>query len=268
MSKPPNKNNWYLLVLLIIGSALFLLSINGSFSSLQGFGLQTRVYITTPLQVFANNLNELSAFWSGLQDIKTENARLKIELATLMQEHETLSQLEEQNKYLRTQLHAEIPQEVPKLLSSVVKYEYVPNPGYVYIHIGANSNVAIGDIATSFNYAVGEVVEVLGEFAKIRLLTAAETQVAVKIGKNEIVGLLQGEGGIGMKVINVRKQAKLKKKDKILFLTEKGIFAKEYIIGYVEEVIGFEADSTSTVIVQSPIDFQKLQYLIIISQDA
>lgn len=135
-------------------------------------------------------------FWSIQKDIKTEKIRVSIDL-----QNTTILELEKENSDLK-EMMSRNSSSSPMLLAYIVKKPpFTAYDSYV-IDIGKNSGVKIGDkVYANGNLLLGEIAEINGSFAKVKLYSSYGEKFDVLIGKNNIEATATGKGGGAFEVI-------------------------------------------------------------------
>lgn len=251
-----------LFIFLGIGMALAIVS-------LAGVGAEIQSRIAEPVLSSVSGVTQLfravdgyTSLFSSLQEVRDENLKYKNRVAELETQLNEQEELQEENKWLRSQLVLELPRPQTGSISKVLKYEYSPSIGYIYINVSAD--VSVGDFATVYDYIVGEVVDIKGDIARVRLLAANDTNLLVKIGDESVVGKLKGGSGLGIVVEEVQANSQIKVNDEIKLLSPVGPYATHYELGKVSKIEGTPADPLWALSVDFPVDLFKLEYVIII----
>ncbi len=148
-------------------------------------------------------------FWNIEKDIKTEKIRVSIDL-----QNTTILELEKENSDLK-EIMARSSSSSPMLLSYIVKKPpFTAYDSYV-IDIGKNSGVKIGDkVYANGNVLLGEIVEINGSFAKLKLYSSYGEKFDVLIGKNDIEATATWKGGGAFEVV-LPKDSKVQLNDSI-----------------------------------------------------
>jgi cell shape-determining protein MreC len=135
-------------------------------------------------------------FWNIEKDIKTEKIRVSIDL-----QNTTILELEKENSDLK-EIMARNASSSPMLLSYIVKKPpFTAYDSYI-IDIGKSSGVKIGDkVYANGNVLLGEIVEINGSFAKVKLYSSYGEKFDVLIGKNDIEATATGKGGGAFEVV-------------------------------------------------------------------
>ncbi len=254
-----------LVVMLIISLGLFLVSNLGVFNDLQGAGMNLNLAISKP---FIGVIQKVDDGWhlvTNLQQIQVENLQLKDQIAQLNQQLADMQSTQSQNQLLLSQQNLQLPHNSPQLICPVARYEYIPAPGYIYVSVGIKSGVKPGDLAVRYNYVVGQVIALYGDYAKVRLLTANDTNMPVHVGDKGAVGKFVGDAGLSFKVTDVDQAAEVSVGDNVKLLDATGEDLPGYIVGRVSQITGLDSDATKTLQVDSGLDFSKLDYVIIVA---
>jgi cell shape-determining protein MreC len=259
-----------LLIMLVISLALGLISNLGIFNEIQGVVFELNLAISRPFLDITRKLDDDLRLVNNLQQMQLENIQLKEQVAQLTQQLSTLTEVQEQNTFLLSQLNLQIPRPIPQLLATVVRYAYFPRPGDIYIEVGLNNaEVEIGDWATRYNYIVGKVIDINAGYARVRLINASESRIPVVIGPNAVVGELVGQLGLDYSVINVDQTAAVNIGDEVKLRTsdtDTGVNV-DLTFGSVASISGLESDATKTIQINSPIDLHNLDYVILVTNN-
>ncbi len=106
----------------------------------------------------------------------------------------------------------------------------------MFINRGRDDGVREGCYVLADNSVVGVVSETAGGTSKIRLVTDADSRIAVTIGSLNIETLLDGFGNGVAKAQLVPREHKVKKGDKVFALKRDGALGSPVIAGEVVEV--------------------------------
>jgi rod shape-determining protein MreC len=106
----------------------------------------------------------------------------------------------------------------------------------MFINRGRDDGVRDGCYVLGDNSVVGVVAETAGGTSKVRLVTDADSRIAVTIGNLNIETLLDGFGNGFAKAQLVPREHKVKKGDKVFALKRGGALGSPIIVGEVVEV--------------------------------
>ena len=131
----------------------------------------------------------ISPFWSGDNTITQDQNMISLDL-----HNATISELQKENEDLKNILHRNASSS-PMILAHIVKKPpFTAYDSYI-VDIGKN-NVQTGyKVYALGNVLIGEVVEVNGVFAKVKLYSSYGEKFTALIGKNHIQAIATGNGG-------------------------------------------------------------------------
>lgn len=189
-------------------------------------------------------------FWNIEKDIKTEKIRVSIDL-----QNTTILELEKENSDLK-EIMARSSSSSPMLLSYIVKKPpFTAYDSYV-IDIGKNSGVKIGDkVYANGNVLLGEIVEINGSFAKVKLYSSYGEKFDVLIGKNDIEATATGKGGGAFEVV-LPKDSKVQLNDSISVPD-----LNVSVFGIVRNISRDPARAFSTVLFSQPLNIYEQKWV-------
>lgn len=256
------SSNLQILLFSILGLGLFVISLAGVGADLQSTIGQVATDSMSGVTQLFRSVDSYTSLFTSLQEVRDENLRYKNRVAELETQLNKQEELSEENKWLRSQLLLELPRPQQGGLARVLKYEYSPSIGYVYASVSAD--VRVGDLATVYDYIVGEVVGITSGIARIRLLAANDSSLLVKVGANSVIGKLVGRGGLGLQIEDLQANSQVQVGDEIRLLNPIGPYATNYELGKVSKIEGTPADPLWTLNVDFPVDLFKLEHIIVI----
>jgi cell shape-determining protein MreC len=189
-------------------------------------------------------------FWNIEKDIKTEKIRVSIDL-----QNTTILELEKENSDLK-EIMARNSSSSPMLLSYIVKKPpFTAYDSYV-IDIGKNSGVKNGDkVYANGNLLLGEIVEINGSFAKVKLYSSYGEKFDVLIGKNNIEATATGKGGGAFEVV-LPKDSKVQLNDSVSVPD-----LNVSVFGIVKNINRDPARAFSTVLFSQPINIYEQKWV-------
>ncbi|MBL8015199.1 MAG: hypothetical protein JNK26_03345 [Candidatus Doudnabacteria bacterium] len=258
-------NNSQLLILLLVGGILvavgslaFYTSIN---SSIQEALLSTFKVPIAYLQSFDSQVTIIKE----LQSISDQNQLLRTNLAQLETKLLDQAELQAQNDWLRSQLNLGIAIPKEANLGKIIRFDYNPVPGYALMSIDS-AGAKVGDWIVASGYVIGQVVELKGQLARVKALTAADTDEVVRIGGSSTLGKLRGVSGAGLVIKEVSSTAGIGIGDYIYLNSSAADSVSMYMVGKVLSIEGTAADPLWTVVVDAPLALTDLTYALIIRQ--
>jgi cell shape-determining protein MreC len=171
-------------------------------------------------------------------------------------------ELQQENKWLLEQLSLDIGRQSMGILTDVVRYEYSPNIGYLYVDFGGDS-IKVGDVAVVNRFVVGEVVEVYSTLSKIRLISANQSEIPVKVGSNT-AGVLYGYSGLQLVIADVDAGSNVQIGDEVRYLTPLGADVGKFILGKVSKISTIAASPTMELEMETPLDLFNLHKVVLL----
>jgi cell shape-determining protein MreC len=248
----------------LIGVLLMIISASGVFNNLYGIGLDLRIKAAAPLTKLSTYLNNATFVLGNIQNVKTENVILKQKNLELKATLEESIQLKEENSYLRRQLNLTPNLELKRLgLGRVVRYEFSPQPGTVYVEISSVQAIKSGDWLITDGFIVGRVQEVYGNYIKAQLINNSIFETSVEVGSGRELAKLKGSDGIEVQLEGVDSSSKIIAGDKIRLLNPGNLALGNYLFGYVDQLIKNDINSTLEIKVVTPVDLTNLTFVLI-----
>lgn len=207
-------------------------------------------------------VSELSLAFMSIQQTKITELDMRSRVAELESNAMDAQDLAQENKWLREQLSLGIERQSIGTIANVVRYEYSPNVGYLYVDVG-DSMVAVDDVAVVNRYVVGEVVEVHATLAKVRLITANQSEIPVKVGSNT-AGVLHGRSGLQLVISDVDAGSNVQIGDEVRYLTPLGADVGKFILGKVIKITAVAASPTMELEMETPLDLFNLHRVILL----
>ncbi|MBP9999721.1 MAG: rod shape-determining protein MreC [Proteobacteria bacterium] len=147
--------------------------------------------ITWPVRALGESVENIY----DLSSLRAENARLQQELDTLRENQNTCTVAIAENKRLEGELDIvrATPQNV--IMADVIHDTVALHHSNFLINKGVFDGVKKGMVVVSVDgIMAGMVIDVGGEFSRVRALNDADSNIAVRIAGDEVYGFLQGDG--------------------------------------------------------------------------
>jgi rod shape-determining protein MreC len=255
-----------LVILLAVLSLLALvLDKAGALSPLRTMVLQA----TTPIQwVVSGVAVRIEGTFTTIQDLgrlREENARLSQEVEDLRARVVRLQEAEIENRSLREQLGFRQTYPAYDLLPvEVVGRDPSNYLQYLTVDKGTTDGIRVGSVVVVPQGLLGRVVAVGSNFSKILLITDASSSVNVLLQSSRATGVASGQlgGTLLMKYIPQGEVVRLG--DMVLTSGLGGNFPKGLIVGRVTEVRQKDIELFQEAVVESLIDFQRLEVVYVI----
>lgn len=186
----------------------------------------------------------VSPFWSlGTRSVVTDELQ-----------NATITELQIENEDLKNILHRNASSS-PMILAYIVKKPpFTAYDSYI-IDIG-NNNVGIGyKVYAQGNVLLGEIVEVNGNLAKVKLYSSYGEKFTALIGKNNIQASVIGNGGGSFEAV-LPKDVKISLGDNVTVPDVNGS-----VFGIVKDITIDPARSFSTILFSQPVNIYELKWV-------
>jgi len=223
--------------------------------------------IQNGLTLLKNKVESNSDFFVELDEIKSENKRLQEENEQLKQKINEMEIIKAENNNYKNYL---------KLAEQYNNYEIVPayiinedvfNYNYnIIINVGTKDGVEKDMVVVNENGVVGHVISVTENSAKVKTLVDTSCFISASINdiNNSMVcnGLLNNR--IELKGVFIEPDQKVLVGDLVETNGLGGIYPKGLTIGTVKEIIDTKNITDRYIIVETSVDFNNLNYLMVI----
>ncbi len=232
---PARGNSVFLLILLV----LHLLVMSGSargrdgVSRLESVGIQVTSPVVHGASWVGSRIRDFFLEIRGTWIARRENARLREDVAELLEDNSRLREYGEQNKRLRALLTMRDGFDLASVGASVVAAELTLESRLVVINRGSRAGVRNGQGILAWGGAVGRVVAVSPGYAKVRLLTDPNSGVAAIIQHNRVDGIVLGKGRENLTLAYVSRFANVALGDEVVTSGLDGIFPRGVPIGTI-----------------------------------
>lgn len=260
---------------------LALLLITVSFRSSALDGVQgTGATILRPFEVAADRVarpfRDAIGWAHGLVDAKSQNAKLRREVAQLRQQVIQDRQAADENVLLRKQLRFQGPPSIAdfnRVSTEVLTNPQSPIDQSVTIAAGSSSGIGANDVVVSSSGAlVGIVERAWSHVARVTLLTDQSSSVTSRdIASPSAVGEVHPGGGGGVLVLDqVPKSKYVGVGDRIVTAGTLGkgalpsMFPSGILVGTVTSESDTDVNPFKTIQVQPAVDFSSLQAVIVL----
>jgi rod shape-determining protein MreC len=260
----------YLLIIIIILALVVVLF------SLRIPGLRpVQSLLEQPLAFFLIPFNEpgqkISNIWRGLDeaaDLRDENEKLRTQVGVLTEEIVRLQESARENQYLKEQLW--LQQQDPayqRTQARVVGKD--PNPlvkAIIVVPLGSEP-LLDGMTAVTASGLIGRIIRTNPRSSTILLITDSSSAVTAITQKTRARGVLVGQSQNNGPLLfrNVSQGDQIEKGDLVLTAGVGGIFPEGIVIGRIRDVIKRDVDATQQAIVESPVDFDTLERVLLIT---
>ncbi|MFA5158103.1 MAG: rod shape-determining protein MreC [Patescibacteria group bacterium] len=200
-----------------------------------------------------------------IKDLRSENGRLETELINEKVEKSRVLELEKENSAFKDQLDFKSSHpEFKLILSQVIGLDPTNLSNTILINRGAEDGVAQGMAVMSLGVFVGKVDQVEKSTSKVVLVTSKDSIVQVMLQDSRTTGVLRG-GASGMALENIPLDTHVNPNENIITSGLGGRLPKGIFVGNAGSEMGAKSDIFKTILVKSPVNFSKLEYLFVVS---
>ena len=179
----------------------------------------------------------------------------------LLVENRELKALEEENKELRELLDFSKERKYSLTTANVLSRDEI-NKNILIIDRGQEEKVKEGQaVVIKKGIIIGKVIAVDSHSSQVRLLTDKESSLAVKIGEENLSGILTGSLGLGMDLEFIPQEQDIKINDLVTTSALNKNIPANLLIGQIEKIEFEDEDIFKKAIVSPFLDYQSL-YLV------
>jgi len=250
---------------ILLSLFLFIASFLGAFSSLHLISLRVTSALLSPFALLAEDINRFTKLVGDLQGTQLENEELKEQVLALQEEVSLATEQKLENDYLHQLTNTQTPTIRPTLLAKVIRYENVPESGYVYVDVGGASSVERGAWVTYFNNIIGQVSETYGSAAKVKLITSSGFKQTVTVGGE--LAELTGVSGLYARISGLRTDFEVRPNLAVVLYSEPGDGMSNYLFGRLSDISQSEAESSKVGTLSLDYDINDLSLVQIVLDD-
>ncbi|MGI5852085.1 MAG: rod shape-determining protein MreC [Caldicoprobacterales bacterium] len=216
---------------------------------------------------FFSDIGERRNMIRDYEDLQTRLADLEMELIRL-------EELEKQNERLK-KLASFVDENKDMVVTGATVI--ANNPGNWFNNItidkGSKHGVAVNMAVVTDQGLVGRVIEVADGWAKVRTIVDGKSAVSGIVQRNRDNGLLKGNNSLGSedglcRMIYLPEDSNVTAGDKVLTSGLGEIFPKGIYIGEIIEVTKDTRELYMTAIVKPGVDFQRLEEVLVVTDEA
>lgn len=154
-------------------------------------------FVTWPIRAIGNaadNIREMS-------NLRDENEELKVRLEQALSNKHACDIAMAENKKLNNELNMVSAQPRKTIVADILFDNDALHHSTFIINRGTDNGIKRGMVVVSMtNQLVGIVIDVGGNFARVRALDDSDTNIAVRIAGSEVYGFLSGNGTSGARI--------------------------------------------------------------------
>ena len=192
-------------------------------------------------------------------ELEAEVARLQTQVIDLQQ------QVTETNILSALVDFARANPEYSYKAASVIGRDPSPFLRYVIINVGSNEGVLPGMPVVTDKGLVGRVEAVIGEAARVQLVTDAASAVDVSLQASNTEAMLEGSVTGELSLNNISQDAIIQVGDVVLTSGLGGTYPPNLLVGQVVSIRKLQSELFQQAAIQPNVDFTQLQFVLVIT---
>jgi len=223
------------------------------------------VPILKPFESTGRKLSDGLGILFNIKSLIRENSQLRIQNQDLISKLSKLSEVAQENKFLRQQLQIE-----PSFESKMVQAELVGfDPGnvgrYFLIGVGTDSGVAVNQaVILPGGFLVGKITEAKNNFSKVLELTDSDSAVFTLTQETRVGGVVRGDHGVGLILDMIPPEKEIKPQELVISSGLDGFIPNGLVIGEVENKISSESEVFQRFKIKPSINYNEIETVFII----
>ena len=239
------------------------------FSGLEGFINKLVMPIQNGVTSLKNKISGNDEFFQDINKLKEENKRLKEENNKLAEELKELEIIKAENTTLRNYNNMISKYKEYKTVPAYIINKDISNlSNTMVINVGSDNGVGVNMSVITTEGLVGYTVSVTNKTTKVQPIIdpASSTSSAISTSRDSVVvkGMLGSKNNL--KLMYIPTDADLVLEDTIETSGIGGIYPKGILIGKISEIIESKNITDRYAIVQTAVDFSKLETVLVITE--
>ena len=264
--KPSIPHSLQTIVILLVAVGLVALALGGYFNPVTNWF--TRITVGAQTWVSGRYLAVVD-FLTVPRDVaslRQQNAELEADVARLQtQVIELQQQVTETNILSALVDFARANPEYSYKAASVIGRDPSPFLHYVIINVGSNEGVLPGMPVVTDKGLVGRVDAVIGEAARLQLVTDAASAVNVRLQASHTEAILVGSIIGDLSLDMIPQDASIQVGDVVLTSGLGGNYPANLLVGQIVSVRKLQSELFQQAIIQPNVDFNRLQFVLVIT---
>jgi len=229
-------------ILIITIVVAFVLSLNFFQGETKGFFYN----ISMPIQrVFWSMGDSISGFFgtvANLNSLKEENEQSQKFIQELLAEKASLTELREENEFLREALQIGLQKEFQLALVDVIGKDIGQES--ILVNQGSGDGLSLGmPVITQQKILVGRITEVFENFSRVALVSNKDGSFDAKVSGTDVTGVARGQGASNIKFDLVPQEKTLQVNDLVISSALGGIYPEGLLVGIVSKAFRDDVSS-------------------------
>ena len=263
------SKNFVIIIVVVVALAMTVISISVLGDRSTSYGSDKYVItLFSPFQkMVSGTLGFLEHIWCNYFDlvsVSRENERLKRDLAIAQNKLMDARETELANIRLRNLLSFQKTTNLSMLASEVIAKDPSAMSKTVMIDKGKDDGLKVGLPVVLPEGIVGQIMEVAGRYAKVLLVTDANSAVDALVQKSRARGVVKGSTFGDCRLVYMLRKHEVHQNDILISSGLDGVYPKGLRLGYVHSVRKKNAGIFQEVTVRPFVDFEKLEEVLVI----
>jgi rod shape-determining protein MreC len=223
-----------------------------------------------PVQTFfsqgAQQIKNISVYFSSVQRLKRENDEFKNTIANLMVENGDLKQKIEDSKLIEEQLNFVTEHNYNSVIGKVVGRNSDQTLKAVVINKGNRDGIKIGyPVMVNSGILIGKIIDVNENTSIVMLLNDNRSQFsAITQNEAKTPGIVKGQFGIALQMELIPQNQPLDIGQTIITSGLEDFIPSNLIIGIIKEKTSITGELFQQAIVEPPVDYEKISIITVI----
>ncbi len=254
------------LVIFLVAFGLVVLALGGYFNPVTNWFTRITVGAQTWVSGRYMAVVDFLTVPRDVASLRQQNAELEADVARLQtQVIELQQQVTETNILSALVDFARANPEYSYKAASVIGRDPSPFLRYVIINVGSNEGVLPGMPVVTDKGLVGRVDAVIGEAARLQLVTDAASAVNVRLQASNTEAILVGSITGDLSLDMIPQDATIQVGDVVLTSGLGGNYPANLLVGQIVSVRKLQSELFQQAIIQPNVDFNRLQFVLVIT---
>jgi rod shape-determining protein MreC len=254
------------IVILLVAVGLVALALGGYFNPVTNWFTRITVGAQTWISGRYLAVVDFLTVPRDVASLRQKNADLEADVARLQtQVIELQQQVTETNILSALVDFARANPEYTYRAASVIGRDPSPFLRYVIINVGSNEGVLPGMPVVTDKGLVGRVDAVIGEAARLQLVTDAGSAVNVRLQASNTEAILVGSITGDLSLDMIPQDASIQVGDVVLTSGLGGNYPANLLVGQIVSVRKLQSELFQQAIIQPNVDFNRLQFVLVIT---
>ncbi|WP_316354840.1 rod shape-determining protein MreC [Candidatus Trichorickettsia mobilis] len=206
-----------------------------------------------------NQINTITSKIKYLNDIESENIELKLEIARLKTQQSDMQSIRIENVILRKLLSVVKDIEYPYTTARLLTVSLTPFSHTAVVGAGRSHGIELDQIVTNGEWLIGRVVDVSDNYAKVILISDADSRIPVVSSISRERGILAGSNG-RINMVYLQNNHIIQKDEKVVTSGDGAVYPPGIVVAKIAAI------KQGRVMVESAVNLQKTDFVTIYSR--